>query len=230
MLIPKEHTKEEGGSQRAPQGAWGGRDAEDKGMRRSQGVKSRMCKSCRTLPPVTCPPRRLLLAPRRRRPGPGPLLGHLLGDRHDPVLRRRTVCPWPQRRLRGGPPGRREELRPRRGEPRPLGVRATRSPSHPRGHLRLGPPALQELHSRVSGRAVELRVAGTQCPRPRLRPTCSHCRAEACQRRVGESQRAAPPSPPANAGEPTARVVQGNGFHPTHTLLLPRETEKDSGG
>lgn len=42
--------------------------------------------SCPALPPVTCPPRGLLAAPGGGRPGPGPLLGHLLGDRHDPSL------------------------------------------------------------------------------------------------------------------------------------------------
>lgn len=51
----------------------------------------------------------------------------------------------------GRPPGEAQELRPRRGEPRPLGVRDTRSPSHPHGHLRLGLPALQVLRSRTSG-------------------------------------------------------------------------------
>lgn len=34
--------------------------------------------------PVTCPPRGLLSAPGGGRPGPGPLLWHLLGDCHDP--------------------------------------------------------------------------------------------------------------------------------------------------
>lgn len=62
--------------------------------------------------PVTCPPRGLLSAPGGVRPGPGPLLGHLLGDRHDPGLNggragSLSVCPRPQQRRRGGPPGRR---------------------------------------------------------------------------------------------------------------------------
>lgn len=40
--------------------------------------------SRQSLPPVTCPPRGLLSAPGGGRPGPGPLLRHLLGDCHDP--------------------------------------------------------------------------------------------------------------------------------------------------
>ena len=53
--------------------------------------------------PVTCPPRGLLSAPGGGRPGPGPLLGHLLGDRHDPGLNggragSLSVCPRPQQR------------------------------------------------------------------------------------------------------------------------------------
>lgn len=40
--------------------------------------------SGKLLPPVTCPPRGLLSVPGGGRPGTGPLLWHLLGDRHDP--------------------------------------------------------------------------------------------------------------------------------------------------
>lgn len=193
-----------------------------------RGGKLQICESCQTLPPVTCPPRRLLLAPRGRCPGPGPLLRHLLGDRHDPVFKRCIDCPWPQRRLWGGPPGRRKSCGHAEGSP---------------GRWACATPAAQAIltatcawdHQLCRSSAPEpqieasFRVAGTWSPRPRLRPTCSHCRAEACQRRVGESQRTAPPPPTANAGEPTARVVPDNGFHPTHPLL-PRETEEDSGG
>lgn len=187
-------------------------------MRRSE-EGNHGCESCQTQwPPVTCPPRRLLLTPRWRRPGPGPLLRHLLGDRHDPVLRRRTVCRWPQRRLWGigGPPGRRKSCGHAEGSPgrwaRMLPaaqtiLAATCAWDHQL--CRSSTPESQDRGGRWSFGWPE------RCPRPRLRPTCSHCRAEVCQCRVGESQRAAPPPPPANAGERTARVVQGNGFHPT---------------
>lgn len=98
------------------------------------------------LPPVTCPPGGLLSAPRGRRLGPGPLLGHLLGDRHDPGLSGGGQTVYTSLALAastGRPPGEVQEPRPLRGEPRLSGARPTRSPGHPPGRRRSGTPRAQ---------------------------------------------------------------------------------------
>lgn len=197
-------------------------------MWRSEGGNYRFVRAARLCLPVTCPPRRLLLAPRGRCPGPGPLLGYLLGDRHDPVFKRRIDCPWASASPTGRPPREAQELRPRRGEPRPLGVSDTRSPSHPHGHLRLGPPALQELRSRTSG----LRRAPSgpdleptpQAP-PHLLPLQSRSLPVPRRRKPAHG----PAPTPSQCGRADRPRCPGQRLSSHRQPLLPRETE-DSGG
>lgn len=215
------------------------------GCERAKDAPGRPAGRCLPPTPVTCPPRGLLAAPGGGRPGPGPLLGHLLGDSHDaggsggggPG----RVGPGAQRRRWGGPPGRRRSCGRSEGSP----GRRARSPA-------AAPAMLSASFTRDAARSMTPPPPPARAPPPpgelsgprrAPRPARPPPRPQGRRPPVPRRRKRRPPRPPARPGQcgrGDGRVVRGNrGFGPTPPPRLPenegpggwkRREERQEGG
>lgn len=86
-------------------------------MRRSEEVNYRFVRAARLCLPLPVPQEGFFWLQEGGAPARAHFSGISLGTVMIPIFKRRIDCPWPQRRLWGGPPGRRKSCGHAEGSP-----------------------------------------------------------------------------------------------------------------